>query len=70
MCDELFPDLDEMDADTATRYIYEQLMGPIPAGFEIFRTCGEEYCCNPDHIRLAPTGQAPERNPERVRSPQ
>lgn len=38
------------------RYVYEQLVGPIPAGLHIDHLCRNRLCCNPEH--LEPVTQA------------
>lgn len=34
----------------AHRYVYEQLVGPIPEGLEIDHLCRNKPCVNPDHL--------------------
>jgi hypothetical protein len=34
----------------AHRWIYEQLIGPIPAGYEVDHVCKVGMCVNPDHL--------------------
>jgi hypothetical protein len=36
----------------AHRFAYELLVGPIPAGLEIFHTCHNHDCVNPRHMKL------------------
>lgn len=31
---------------------YEELVGPIPDGFEPDHTCNQRACCNPDHLEI------------------
>lgn len=31
---------------------YEELVGPIPDGFELDHTCSQRACCNPDHLEI------------------
>lgn len=33
------------------RYLYEQRIGPIPAGFVLDHVCNVRHCVNPDHLR-------------------
>lgn len=32
------------------RWVYEQLVGPIPAGMQLDHLCRVRHCCNPDHL--------------------
>lgn len=32
------------------RWVWEHLVGPIPAGLEIDHLCRNNLCCNPDHL--------------------
>lgn len=32
------------------RWVYEQLVGPIPVGLQIDHLCRVPACCNPDHL--------------------
>lgn len=51
----------------AHRWVYEQLVGPVPAGLELDHLCRVPACVNPDHLepvthaenmrRGAPTGR-------------
>lgn len=34
----------------AHRYVYERLVGPIPAGLVIDHLCRNRACCNPEHL--------------------
>jgi hypothetical protein len=34
------------------RFAYEQVKGPIPAGYEIHHICKNARCLNPDHLEL------------------
>lgn len=34
----------------AHRLVYEQLVGPIPAGLDLDHLCRNRPCCNPDHL--------------------
>lgn len=36
----------------AHRYFYEQLVGPIPEGYEPHHTCETKKCVNTDHMEL------------------
>lgn len=43
---------------TARRWIWEQLFGPIPAGYVIAQACGNNGCINPHHLRKATLASA------------
>jgi len=32
------------------RFVYETLVGPIPAGHHLHHKCEVKACCNPDHL--------------------
>lgn len=32
------------------RYVYQQVVGPIPDGLELDHLCRERACCNPEHL--------------------
>lgn len=32
------------------RFMYEQIVGPIPEGMELDHLCRNRQCCNPDHL--------------------
>lgn len=34
------------------RYVYEQLVGPVPDGLVIDHLCRNKACANPDHLRV------------------
>lgn len=34
----------------AHRYVYELLVGPVPAGLHLDHLCRVKRCCNPDHL--------------------
>lgn len=36
------------------RYIWEEVNGPVPEGYEIDHICRNRNCCNPDHLRCIP----------------
>ena len=36
----------------AHRYAYEQVNGPIPAGYDTDHICRNRLCVNPDHLRV------------------
>ena len=36
----------------AHRWIYEQLVGPVPDGFELDHLCRNRNCVNPDHLEV------------------
>lgn len=38
----------------AHRWIYEQLVGPIPDGYEVDHVCKVGMCVNPDHLEAVP----------------
>ena len=47
----------------AHRWIYEQLVGPIPDGYEVDHACKVGMCVNPDHLEAV----TPEENQRRER---
>lgn len=49
----------------AHRWIYEQLVGPIPDGYEVDHTCKTGMCVNPAHLEAV----TPEENQRRERLP-
>lgn len=42
---------------SAHRWIYEQLVGPIPKGLHIDHLCRERRCVNPDHMEPVTLGE-------------
>lgn len=34
----------------AHRYVYAELVGPIPRGHEVHHSCYNRWCCNPSHL--------------------
>lgn len=34
----------------AHKWLYEQLIGPVPQGMELDHKCRNKLCCNPDHL--------------------
>lgn len=34
------------------RYVYMMLIGPIPPNYTLERTCGDDFCVDPDHLKL------------------
>jgi hypothetical protein len=36
----------------AHRFVYQQLVGPIPAGMQLDHLCRVRTCVNPDHLRI------------------
>lgn len=36
----------------AHKWLYEQLIGPVPKGLELDHKCRNKLCCNPDHLEL------------------
>lgn len=36
------------------RHVWEQVNGPIPAGFEIDHMCNNRACCNVEHLQALP----------------
>lgn len=50
------------------RWIYEQLVGPIPAGMELDHTCKIKSCVNPDHLRVTTRKQNSENRGARAGS--
>src|SRR3990167_6510962 len=36
----------------AHRVMYEQLVGPVPIGFELDHLCRNKACCNPKHLEV------------------
>jgi hypothetical protein len=47
----------------AHRWIYEQMVGPIPDGYEVDHVCKVGMCVNPDHLEAV----TPEENQRRER---
>jgi hypothetical protein len=39
------------------RYVYEQLVGPIPAGLVLDHLCKNRKCANPDHLEPVTPGE-------------
>jgi len=48
----------------AYRFLYEQLVAPIPAGLELDHLCNNPRCVNPDHLEPV----TPDENKRRFRS--
>jgi len=46
----------------AHRFMYQELVGPIPENHEVYRLCDTQLCVNPEHHRAAPKGAAVRRN--------
>lgn len=41
----------------AHRWVYEQLVGPIPEGLVIDHLCQVKHCVNPDHLEAVSSGE-------------
>ncbi len=50
------------------RFIYEELVGPIPDGLEIDHLCEIHNCCNPDHLEPVTSQENKRRSIERRRT--
>lgn len=46
------------------RFVYEELVGPIPAGAPLDHTCGVRACCNPAHLEPVTTRENNARRPD------
>ena len=46
----------------AHRWMYEQRIGPIPAGMQIDHVCNVRHCVNPEHLEVV----TPEENRQRA----
>jgi len=52
----------------AHRAAYEELVGPIPDGYQIDHLCGVTLCCNPNHLEAVPGAENLRRRDERRRA--
>ncbi len=44
--------LDERHFTAAHKWVYEQLIGEVPDGFELDHLCRNRNCINPDHLEV------------------
>lgn len=52
----------------AHRFVYEQMVGPVPPGKVVRHTCDNPPCCNPSHLVLGTKGDNQQDMVERGRS--
>jgi len=53
----------------AHRWLYEQLVGPVPAGMDLDHLCRVRACVNPDHLEVVTRSVNLARSPLMVRPP-
>lgn len=51
----------------AHRWIYAQMRGPIPPGYQIDHLCRRPSCVNPDHLEAVTPSENMRRKPRRIR---
>lgn len=53
-------------SQVAHRYIWEQVVGPIPAGMELDHLCRVRNCVNPDHLEPVTRGENMRRGSQKL----